>query len=366
MTNKFTKEDFIKRSIEKHGNKYDYSKVEYKNKKEKVLIICPIHGEFWQLAQNHMAGSGCEKCMRESRRTKIEDFIEKANAVHENKYDYSKVEYINNSTKVKIICPIHGEFEQTPRSHLSGRGCHQCGIEKNANSCRMTFDDFVKRAKEIHGDKYEYYESEFKGSSHYTLIYCKNCNIYFKQKVCMHLFGQGCSECNRITFDDFMTKSKESHGDKYDYSKVEYINTKHKVCIICPIHGEFLQNPLDHMNGCGCPKCKSSKIELNIQKILKENDINFEYQKKFDWLGRLSLDFYLPKYNIAIECQGEQHYKPIKHFGGEKRLKEQIERDKSKKDLCEQNNVKLLYFANEKYEDNIIIDENDLLKEIMS
>jgi hypothetical protein len=120
-----TTEEFIRRAKKVHGDKYDYSKVEYKGTHTKVCIICPIHGEFFQTPNNHLHGQGCLACGGRKQLTK-EEFIQKAREVHGDKYDYSKVEYVNKNTKVKIICPIHGEFEQEPNSHLEGKGCPNC------------------------------------------------------------------------------------------------------------------------------------------------------------------------------------------------------------------------------------------------
>ena len=298
-----------------------------------------------------------------------EDFIERAKKVHGDKYDYSKVEYVNNGTKVCIICAKHGEFWQTPRKHLAGKGCRGCSIKKNTNNQKMSFNVFIQKAKQVHGNDYYYDEHSFHCSSKKTKIICKKCNLQFEQLASSHLQGQGCPNCygaKKKTNEQFIEQAIKVHGDKYDYSKIDYKNTHEKICIICPIHGEFWQIPKDHLRGCGCNKCKTSKIEICVEKILRMNNIIFDKQKKFDWLGRQSLDFYLPKYNIAIECQGEQHYKSIKHFGGEERLIKQIEKDKLKKQLCDENNVKLLYFANEKYDENIITDEKILLEEILS
>ena len=129
MPAKLTQNEFIKRSAEKHNNKYDYSKVIYKRKDDRVLIICPEHGEFEQIANNHMRGKGCAKCKPNHKLTQSE-FVEKARRVHKDYYDYSKVNYIRNKDKVTIVCPDHGDFEQEANSHLRGSGCKLCGINR--------------------------------------------------------------------------------------------------------------------------------------------------------------------------------------------------------------------------------------------
>ena len=125
---KKTKEEFIKGARKKHGDKYDYSKVDYVNKRTKVCIICHEHGEFWQTPSSHLQGKGCPICGGTSTLTK-EELIKKARKVHDNKYNYTKVEYVNNKTKVCIICPEHGEFWQTPYDHFYGCGCPKCHAE---------------------------------------------------------------------------------------------------------------------------------------------------------------------------------------------------------------------------------------------
>ena len=139
-----------------------------------------------------------------------------------------------------------------------------------------------------------------------------------------------------------------------------------KICIICPEHGEFWQTPNKHIDAKrGCHLCHIYALEKEIIDLLNDNKIIFDYQKRFDWLGRQSLDFYLPDYNIAIECQGEQHFKPIEYFGGEEIFLVQKERDIRKKRLCKENKIKLLYYSNIKYNKSIIIDKKILLNTII-
>ena len=245
-----TCDKFIERSKDIHGDRYDYSKVEYVNSRTKVLIVCPVHGEFYQTPNGHLNGYGCIECARDGFREKFamskDEFIKRSQEIHDNKYDYSNVEYVNNSTKVCIICPEHGKFYQTPMSHLAGSRCYECGIVSRAKTRTSTTDEFIKKSKDVHSDKYDYSNVEYVDSFTAVKIQCP-IHGEFNQLPTYHLSGNGCSECgldrvkDRLKFsdDDFIGKSKEVHGDKYDYSKVEYVNNRTDVLIICPKHGEF-------------------------------------------------------------------------------------------------------------------------------
>ena len=154
-------EEFIKRAKSIHGDKYDYSKVKYINAHTKVCIICPEHGEFWQQAYCHTnLKQGCPKCYGNTKKT-TEKFIEDAKKIHGDKYDYSKVEYVNNRTKVCIICPEHGEFWQTPKEHLKGSGCLECSYISLKEKQKLGNDKFIKKANEIHYGKYSYSKVEY-------------------------------------------------------------------------------------------------------------------------------------------------------------------------------------------------------------
>ena len=370
---KLTRNDFINKANLIHNNKYDYSKVEYVNSSTKVCIICPKHGEFWQTPRNHLIGQGCPLCNGTFKLTN-QEFIEKANLIHNNKYDYSKVEYVNSSTKVCIICPKHGEFWQTPHHHLNGHGCSKCRNENNGDRRRHNTEDFIRKSKSIHGEKYNYDKVNYVNSYSKVCIICPE-HGEFWQSPYVHIQGHECPECakikraknNKHSIDEFIQKSKLIHGDKYDYSKVEYINSHTKVCIICPEHGEFWQRPCCHTNlRQGCPFCNESQSEMEIEQILCEHKILYIRQKRFDWLGKMSLDFYLPNYGIAIECQGKQHFESVDYFGGNESLENTKERDLRKKQLCEKHNIKILYYANYIYPFpyNVFNDKNTLISEI--
>jgi superfamily II DNA or RNA helicase len=261
---KLTTDAFIKKAKEVHNDKYDYSKVEYVDSTTKVKIICPKHGEFEVIPGSHLQGTECSVCKGGVKLT-TDVFIQKAKETHGDKYDYSKVEYINYTTNVKIICPEHGEFLQTPSNHLKGKQCSKC-----SNVFKPTTDEFIQKAKEIHGDKYDYSLVDYIGNKNKVKIICPE-HGEFEQTPAKHLINRGCRKCGgsaKLTTDEFIKKAKEIHGDKYDYSKAEYIDTKTKIKIICPEHGEFKKSPSNHLKGQGCSVCnghgwvKSFKISL--------------------------------------------------------------------------------------------------------
>ena len=370
--------EFIEKSKKLHGDKYDYSKVDYKNTRTKVCIICPIHGEFWQLPNSHINGNGCKFCaierIRESLSSNAEEFVKRAREVHGDKYDYSKVEYKNANTKVCIICPIHGEFWQLPTGHLNGQGCQRCYGNNISNT-----EEFIENAKKIHGDKYDYSKVDYKNNKVKVCIICPE-HGEFWQKPNGHLSGNGCKKCSYVergknkskTTEQFIEAAKQIHGNKYDYSKVDYKNNHTKVCIICPEHGEFWQKPNNHLtNKQDCPKCKQSKLEKELALWLQSKNINYVTQKKFEWLkskqNYLRLDFYLPDYNVAIECQGGQHFFQVEHFGGEEAFKKQQIWDKLKKKLCNEHGIKMIYYTKKEFKnDSNITDKRLLLKEIIN
>ena len=255
---------FIEKAQKIHGLKYDYSKLPIIfNITDKIKIICPIHGEFEKRANNHLSGQGCKECgiiikaqkISKTKTKSTEQFIKEAKTIHDPlrdslclpRYDYSKVKYINSANKVKIICPIHGEFEQLPNKHLIGQGCKECGIlNSNKNKC--------------------------------------------------------------LTNEQFIEKSQKIHGLKYDYSKVKYINSQqNKVKIICPIHGEFEQLPWSHLCGSGCKKCSNgqqiSKSEINIQKFIEQQNIKILTNNR-QIIYPKEIDIFIPEKHLGIEFDG--------------------------------------------------------------
>ena len=254
-------EDFIKASRAIHGDKYDYSKTKYHRSKTRLTITCRIHGDFKQIAVDHRIGRGCPKCAKKY--MDAEYFIERVKKVHGDRYDYSKTEFVHSTKKVIITCPIHGDFKQVPPSHLKGMGCAKCARENQSKSQRHTTEKFIERARAIHGDRYDYSKVKYVNATTRVTIICSE-HGEFEQPPSSHLNGNGCRKCGGQFMDTeyFIEKSRAIHGDKYDYSKVEYIKNSLPVIIICPVHGEIKQRPANHLNGQGCIKCQGRGLDF--------------------------------------------------------------------------------------------------------
>ena len=296
---RLSKEEFVRKAVEVHGDRYDYSEVNYLNRATKICIICRIHGEFWQGPGDHMKGSGCPACGVESFRKKLTKtstyFIDRARIIHGDKYDYSKVLYTNSTTKVCIICKEHGEFWQAPYSHLARCGCRECGKISSANFKRFSKKAFIVKAIKKHGDNYDYSKVVYVGSNKKVCIICSR-HGEFWQTPNMHLSGRGCTkcgidkvrECHAFSISDFISKAISVHGDRYDYSEVDYSNNRINVCIVCGIHGKFWQAPKVHLSGGGCYKCGKkvlgdklrSDTEEFVSKAKRIHSLaNYDYSK---------------------------------------------------------------------------------------
>jgi very-short-patch-repair endonuclease len=287
-----------------------------------------------------------------SRIAHLSDFIKKANNVHDDKYDYILAEYINNKTKIKILCPVHGVFKQTPDNHVHNRGCPICGIEINRQHHFLTTNNFINKANKIHNNKYDYSLVSYIDTKTKIKIICPIHGI-FEQIPQSHLSGSGCSKCvkkYRFTSNEFNKNANIIHNYLYNYKLVNYVNAKTKIKIICKKHGIFKQLPRNHLCGKGCPICTSSKGEIKIGNILKLNNIKFVQEKIFkNCKNKISLpfDFYLPEHNILIEYDGIQHEKPINFHGisderAELAFKMLKHNDDLKNDYAKNQNIKLI------------------------
>ena len=270
---KLTTEEFVKKAKKIHGNKYDYHLIDYKNVHTKIKIICPEHGEYMVTPANHIfRKAGCSECNNFYKSNK-KDFIKKSNKIYNNFFNYDLVKYKDYQTKVKIICPVHGTFEQSPKQHFKNIGCLKCKNEINMSN---SLDNFKKKASEI-------------------------------------------------------------HNDEYDYSKSIYKSSNSKIIISCRKHGFFEQRVDHHLSGSKCPKCKSiiSKPEIEVQDFIKSLGFKIITNSR-KIINPYELDIYIPSLNKAIEFNGTYwHYecKNCKHKG--------YHSTKSK--LCKSLNINLLH-----------------------
>lgn len=245
MSAKLSKDDFVRKSRNAHGDRYGYEKAVYQNNATCVTIICPDHGEFQQRPVNHMSGRGCPRCKADATSARCTDdaaaFIEKAVAIHGNLYDYSRVKYTRSNAKVEIVCKTHGSFWQPPNAHISGMsGCPRCAGKRRGTA------DFIEDARAV-------------------------------------------------------------HGEKFSYDKTVYSNVKLPVTITCSKHGDFLQTPDNHLVGRGCRFCwwesNTSKPENDLAEWLTSLGLEIERQNR-DVLGKLEIDIWIPSARVGIEFNG--------------------------------------------------------------
>lgn len=228
-------------------------------------------------------------------------------------------------------------------------------------SRKSNTEEFIKKAEAVHGDKYDYSETNYVDAWTPITIICKK-HGPFTMSAHNHLRGQGCPLCGnekkgayrKVSLEDFIRRANEKHHNKYDYSLVDLKNTWSKVDIICPIHGKFSQKPNDHLRGIGCPECgkKFGVSEKEVLSALQDKYGNVEYQKPFPFLksktSYQTLDYYLPDYSIGIEYQGDQHFRAKTKFGGEIEYEKVKDRDARKFQKCEENGIKMFYISFER------------------
>lgn len=262
-----TQEVFLEQVKNIHGDKYDYSLVEYKSSKDKVKILCNKHGVFESTPTNLLSGRGCSSCGRESRIEKrkfnLDVFLDRAKSVHGNKFDYSKVNYINSQTKVNIICPVHGEFQQIPNDHYR-YGCNSCASDARV----VPKSEFFSKLVKVHSWRYSYDSDTYTNSDGHIRIFCEH-HGWFNQKAAAHLRGHGCSRCAddllSKTQDEFIKDANKVHNNKYIYEESVYTKSYEDITILCPTHGYFTQLANSHLQGAGCPHCATSGFKRDVE-----------------------------------------------------------------------------------------------------
>lgn len=272
-----TTEQFILEAIAAHGDRYDYSKTIYINAKTKVLITCKEHGDFYVFVHTHLNGGICRKCSNEitsktiaskkekptTRRKTTHEVVSEFQLVHGEKYDYSKVFYINNREKVEIICKEHGSFYQTAKSHKNGCGCPDCGVVSRVGKRKKAIDNVISCFVSAHGFRYKYHKVKYLGAMKKVCIECPDHGDFWKTPA-DHQSGHGCPKCKsnntskifRKGQNHFLKKFKEAHGNRYDYSLAgDNLASKDVIRILCKDHGIFEQQVMSHALGYGCQKC---------------------------------------------------------------------------------------------------------------
>lgn len=351
-----------------HGeDKYDYSITEgAKNKLSKIHYICRKHNiVIEQVFNNHLQGKGCKLCgnenSKEKRTNTVEEFLTKVrnkNKINLDNYDFTKFDLNKRDDKgrVKFICKKHGEYYDWPSNFIKGHGCHICmGKDKDDN-------EVIVALSKIHPNL-DFSEAFYSKKDSLNRLKVK-CNKHGIQYINYNnlINGQGCNLCgyermalkNTLSNDEIISKSKQLFTG-YTYDKVDSFNRDEngKIIVTCNKHGDFKISPYNLLQCHGCPKCNESKSEKDIRLMLETNRINYVYQctnSTLPFIKLFKLDFYLPDYKIAIECQGLQHFAPNVYFGGIEAYKLQKKRDKEKLKLCNDNGIKILYYSNFNYD----------------
>ena len=325
-------EDFIQRAKSIHGDRFDYSPTQYTKLKEKVIIICPDHGEFSTYPNTHLGskgGTGCKECALATRRMSPEEYVQKAKEIHGDKFDYSQTRFTKMADQITVLCKEHGEFTQNAQNHLRGmNGCSEC----NGQSV-ISVQEYVTRAKEKHGDRFDYSKvMQFKNLHEKITVICNEHRESYRIEANSHLRGNnGCRKCNKYApYDTAKFDNKiQSHGSgKYDYSKVDLssFNVKTSSPIICTIddHGTFYQSFDAHFAGKeGCRKCDeagTSKREKEFIEFIMDVYDGRIITNDRKVLNGKELDIYLPEINVAIEFNGIYWHQ--EKFSGKKKHSE--------------------------------------------
>ena len=312
---KLTTEEFITKATAVHGNKYGYDNSYYTKSTGPISITCTIHGEFKQQPNNHLQGAGCPKCHGHYKRTSEETISDFA-SIHNEFYDYSKTIYTDMKTKVTITCPTHGDFEQLPGSHMSGHGCKQCADIKTKEAIQSSTEEWVTKAKLVHGNKYDYSKVVYTAAKNKVTIMCLE-HGDFEQTPNNHTNqSQGCPNCGlesnigRFLSNtlEFIKKAVMVHGDKYRYDMVNYLGNRAPISITCTTHGSFKQTPHAHLRGYGCTSCAKYGFDKNKPGLLYILSINNGEAYKVG-ITNYTVARRYPKVDLnKIECFYEKRY----------------------------------------------------------
>lgn len=283
------------------------------------------------------------------KRLSHDEYVIRANEVHNNTYDYSKTQYLRMASKITITCKRHGDFEQVAQDHINGKQCRYCARNQPTES------EFLEKFQEIHPTlDFSKFKYTYQSNKSTFEVKCTVCNIVFFPCI-SNLVNQksGCPKCNNNLQKDtktFISEAIEIHGNNFNYDNVEYTNAHGIIDIHCKKHDVIFSIPaFHHLKGRGCDKCSSESNSSHavrlIERILTEMNISYSREVRFDSCRNvlpLPFDFYIESLNLCIEYDGVQHFKPLKHWGGEKSFHNRNENDGIKTKYCQDNNINLL------------------------
>lgn len=336
MTRPLTKKEFLVRAFRVHGSKYSYVGVNYVSMHQKVTIECPEHGTFSQSPANHLSGKGCSACgeqrraRKQARTTSL--FVTQAIKKFGQKFDYSKVEYVNQYTDVTITCPVHGDFDVKPKDFLkSPHGCKSCRF-----NIPVSTSDFIQRARDKNGDLCDYSGTEYTGYNEKVDIICLR-HGKFSQKASAHLRSKttGCPQCVRegarishapglkgtlVDTEAFIERAMAVHNGKYSYEKTVYVNNHTNVIVTCPIHGDFETNPNNHgrkKRPAGCKKC-ADELQRKRRVFTKTQFIEAAQKVHGGKYSYQNVDYRNARQKVTIDCpfHGPFLQEPFSHTKG--------------------------------------------------
>ncbi|GMM54199.1 hypothetical protein DAKH74_008150 [Maudiozyma humilis] len=352
-----TTETFIAKSLASKGERFTYERTVYVDREEDVIVTCVHHGDITVQPKKFLpAKIGCDACVTEGQRNRTitrslytnESFIAKIMDIFGEDYKYDQVEYTSSHGNVKMTCKVHGSFTQAARHLLNKKGCSKCA----------SFQRWSSKGTDKFGGKYKYNILSFKTTNHDTIIKCED-HGFFTQNASEHTRAKmktPCPVCNAnsrlTTVEQFIRKARLRHGDTYGYDAVvlgpDNIRSLVRIfCRNCNLHFEQVAN--NHLAGNGCPVCCESFGERAVRVVLDSTEEEYVAQKRFDGLedrGALRIDFFLPRLNLAIEFDGEQHFHPVERFGGESRFRAQQRKDGLKTDFCRSKRINFLRLKN--------------------
>jgi hypothetical protein len=313
-----TTADWVERFRESHGDRYDYSKVETKFQSDPVIIVCSVHGEFRKTPTAHWKESkGCDLCVKDDllRAAGIEMLME-FKKKHGNKFDYSQVIFTGRNNAVTIICPVHGSLSVAPANHLrSESGCRKCGhVEKLGTKPVRSLLTPIERFVQVHGNKYDYSKVVYVNNQKKITVSCPEHGDFVVSPT-EHWKGSGCKTCNSKSIDaeECIRRFRKQHGDKFDYSRVDYISQTTAVTVVCPDHGEFSVQPVNHWKTQeGCKQCAYESRRFNSTQEIVDR-FNTVHGDRYDY-GNFSYSHMHAVSLISCKVHGDFPMSPANHL----------------------------------------------------